>query len=358
MNQEDERRAIFRGMWWKFSNYEITNGYIRPTKDATFKDYNPWDEYYRERFKNTKGTAPWQPLYNIGFEMELQKGNKEERYSEKVVQMILTFCKEYGLLGTLLHQTHQVVFPPRWEFVSGPLAERWQKAGMTYDEAWAERHIATLYRRDCFGGWAQVRNIPIDVDTTFVGERSCPSGVLFQPALDKPDLKMEEIRTTWARYFPDVQETDWEEYQTPVPSDPEFWKGYAEPVECFLSAAWLVFDLCQGLRADRTDREVDITEILIRLSTVTASIRPMFYYDKDNKEYRQGWKSPSLFGIVAMMLGTDLAGHYRFLSCPNCGYIFLTKSYQGKYCSKKCSNRCTKRRARQRVYPKKLKRSA
>jgi hypothetical protein len=221
-------------------------------------------------------------------------------------------------------------------YVSGYLAEKWQKEGMTYDEAWAKRPITTLYHRDCLGGWAQVRNIQVDQDETSVGKRSCPPGVLLQPILDQSDLKMQEIRTTWAKYFPDVHETDWETYQTPVPTDPEFWTGYAEPVECFLSSARLVFEICHGLHEDKRNRRSAIVQLLGSLSTLTASIRPFFYYARG--EYKVGWKSPSLLAIVFMMLGTDLAGRYRFIGCSNCGYIFLTKSYRGKYCSQKCKS--------------------
>lgn len=337
---EERRRRIFRSEWRRFSDYEIINGWIKPRDGARLSVYDPWNGYYLQRFSKTTGHTPWQALYRIGHMASEHFVDGEDACSDQVKELILQFCREYGLLGILLHQVHRIVLPPHYSSVSDLLANEWQKQGMTYDEAYAKRWISTNYERNSFGGWSQVRHIPGEAAEILPKDLPMP-GVLLQPALDKPQLKVEVIRATWAKYFPSIATTDWETYQTPIPSSDEFWFLYAEPEHVFILTAISVFELCHGLREDKTKSRADIVDLLERLSTVTASIRPVYQYI--NREYRQIWKSHSLYATLVMMLGTDLAGHYRLLSCEACGYIFPTTHYQAKYCDPKCKDVARKR---------------
>ena len=44
------------GKWWRFSAYEIREGFIRPAPGAKLTVYDPWEEY-RQAFirKNQEG---------------------------------------------------------------------------------------------------------------------------------------------------------------------------------------------------------------------------------------------------------------------------------------------------------------
>ena len=61
---------------------------------------------------------------------------------------------------------------------------------------------------------------------------------------------------------------------------------------------------------------------------------------------RQRWVSPSLLGSLAMMALLDLSELRRVLPCENCRQVFVTESYQQKFCSERCRNTAQKRRQR------------
>lgn len=336
-----DRRAIFQGEWRRFSKYQILNGYIRPAEGSTLEVYDPWSRYYDERFATTRGTIAYQDLLKIGKEAQRQFSAGKCLFSGGMDAQVLQFCQDYGLLGSLLQRVHQVILAPKFDVLPELYAEHLQKNGMSYEETQKAKPSATRYRRDSFGGWAQDSIINFDSSPDALKARSWPTpGVLLQVDFDKPELTTEDLRTTWAKYFPDVIETDWETYQYPTPSSDEFWVQYAEPLSTFLSAAGIFFKLCDGISVYKgmgtncDSRPGKLFEFLRKVNAVTASVCPVLQYS--NGDFRQVWKSPSLLAMLVMMLVTDLAGHYQLLSCEKCGYIFPTKSYQGRFCSERC----------------------
>lgn len=346
MSQQQDKRAVFRGKWYRCSEYVIRDGYIRPASKSTLCEYDPWAVYYQERLTKKRGVALWQPLCEIGREVERLHAQQGMGSDEKLHQMVLAFCREYGLLGILLHQVHQVVFEPRWEHVSEQLANHWQQQeGMTEDEANKHRYITVRYRRDPKEGWAIQRHILSAADEQVEVDPSWQRGVLLQPAIDQADLAFEDIRKTFAEYFPGVSKAEWIVYRPPLPTDWKFWNCYAEPLSRFLEVAYCVYDLSRGLSQSATKPSEERYMWLYRLSTVTGSLRPMFFFGEGG-EIRQGWESPSLLGIVVMMLGADVAGHFQLLSCGHCGCMFTSKSYQAEYCTRQCKNAARKKEAK------------
>src|SRR5437868_5639888 len=48
--------AVSHGAWWRFSEYEIADGWIRPTARAKLERYDPWQQFRGSR-KLTMGEA-------------------------------------------------------------------------------------------------------------------------------------------------------------------------------------------------------------------------------------------------------------------------------------------------------------
>ncbi len=63
---------------------------------------------------------------------------------------------------------------------------------------------------------------------------------------------------------------------------------------------------------------------------------------------QQQWNTASLLGAFATMALMDLTEQRRPRICKNCDKLFVTKAYQGTYCSDTRRNTAQKRRHRQR----------
>ena len=178
-------------------------------------------------------------------------------------------------------------------------------------------------------------------------------GVVIQD-LRVPDWKVEKLSQTWARFFPSVPAAESGTYPYPLPGSEAFWRIYAEPIDDFVAAATLLLTAVKFLgevgRAG-DGRQGDGGEIRGRLDMLhrlLAPVAPAVGVTEDGA-FRQEWRASTLLGTYAMMALLDLTEQRRPLVCTICGRLFVTKAYQGIYCSATCRQTAQKRRYRARL---------
>ena len=129
---------------------------------------------------------------------------------------------------------------------------------------------------------------------------------------------------------------------------------YAEPVEDFVAAATLFLTTvkCLGETGRAGDGlQGDMGEIRGRLDMLHRlldPIGPAVGLTKDGA-FRQEWRASTQLATYAMMALLDITEQRRPLVCTICGRLFVTKAYQGIYCSATCRQTAQKRRYRARL---------
>lgn len=306
------------GWWPRFSRYEIVDGYIRPTADATLQRYELW----------------------------VQPGKAHESLTNIIRQdvdrdaAILAWCREYGLLGVLLHRVERVTFP-----VSAN------------DDG--SQNQATLRRIP--QGWQHG-------GTSSLGEplnSVAPVGVTLH-GLTTTDTSVEPIEA-WTRFFPSIRTDGIDGAAFPHPNNPHderFWRLYAEPLEDFISAAGVISDAMMTIAAARTDASPsderrldpplqkigrydplsDYAFAIAKLNACATSIR-LFAQPQRDGTVTIRWRAHTLFASLALSALQNMASGRMPLLCP-CGELFTTTAWQGRYCSTRCYWNFNKRKQR------------
>jgi len=266
------------------------------------------------------------------------------------------WCAAHGLLGLLSHETEVAYLAPRWtaqpELMAAgvPLvpvrrsyvwgAWGWQPA----EDVWWQTHTPALEKAPKREGAA----VPPGLQSDPWGSPSALGRTLGEGIWVTAPLG-----TAWARYFPGVPAAEKDTYAYPLPLADEFWAGYGEPVDMFLSAAALFSETLQGL--DRELREGEDARDFVRRQaaadraffSLTAGVNPSFDVAAD-AGYARAWRAKSLLASFAMMAYLDLTSGKRVLACEVCGKPFVSAAYQARYCSARCRNTAMKRAYRDR----------
>jgi hypothetical protein len=364
-------RQKFEQNWWKFSEYEIKNGYIRPKARAKLIKYDLW-KYYRESLKNddSQRSRPYQSLKNLinNIDTELDDwGHVTQVASPKNKQEIIKWCNEFGLMGILLQQVQMVTLP------STTVGDGYYEGQYKYirvPDGWESKyHEESKYFPD------QESGEEIDV------KYDMPAKAIFRE-LRSYEVKEDNLSRTFGRFFPNVPPDEKETFQYPLPLTEEFWSQYAEPVKdfiewgAFFSSA--VIDRSKPpliassltdpylLEAFYDDSGYDPKQAVFPvenkdsyskisdystfessalnwlLSTVTFSL-----FESNDKNYRR-WVAPSLIASFATMAALDSIEGNRVVKCATCGEYFTTSSRTALYCSPTCRHTLQKRRKRER----------
>lgn len=301
------------GTWWRFSQYEISDGRIRPAPGAALEQYDPWEEYEasREHGAGNAAEPPYQSLVRLATTATL---DSRGRATPTAQDAILSWCTKYGLLGIV---PQSFIIPAGSDIRENEEGHAWLPSYYTWER----------------GRWL-VGRLRLAVDRA----------------------QMDKLAATLARFFPTV---DHPEECLPSPATPAFWHEYAEPVNEFLSMANEITATLQDLSApDRAelfggmsfmDGELEPYESVEFLNEFTSTVAPVLVVGSD-LEYRQVWRFQSLLAGLALMILRDLTEGRRVHKCRNesCGTLFLSARSGARYCSDTCQNTAQKRRQRER----------
>ena len=326
--------------WFRCSRYIIQDGFIRPAPNASLAPYEPW-QLYRSGALTDHSPAPHRALIALLSEEELLK------LTPRAEEAILEWCRQYGLLGLLLEEIQMAVLAPRWSgsppgiLMRGdttrrlitPVARRLIRSV----RGWNDRStfLTRMYSSDQVddGQLVSSEHIPDkwraeDWDQPWALRRA-----------SNGDWSTESLEITWGRFFPDIPVEERETYPYPSPSEPEFWKLYAEPVYDFLHAAmrfheilrtfaaWHAPERTQKASRDEHSRDAErlaAQDSMLRLDSLFTSVHPCLHFSDDGTPQLQ-WNSASLLGSIAMMAVQDLLAGTKLHVCanPTCSTLFL-----------------------------------
>lgn len=357
--------TVFDGAWWRFSAYELRDGYIRPKRRAKLARYEPPPDFQVARNERKRSDMAHATLINLVARLKTDTRGGLDADSRAA---LLGWCSKYGLLGLLLHQVHAAHFAPHWEprRPANPddiaEAQGILRALMNRNPVWRERlSRATdkprkqrlcltqqVYNRTAAGtfqfGELQHQwpsNPPKNArpgslaKLDQVPERARPMVVLQE--LTSGEWRTETLATTWGGFFPAVPTGQKETYGYPKPYSEEFWREYAEPLNQVISAATALRQAMQDARRG----------IVTGLNSLVSLAGPAIVPIKGKLVQRL--VSPSLFGSLVIMAQVDLASG-RLIKCRNerCANIVVALNAQSAYCSPQCRYAETKRRSRRR----------
>lgn len=321
---------VATGRWWRWTRYEIRNGYIRPARGAQLRVYDPWKMWLESRppatssRRRTLPETPYGSLLALSGELEYrQPGDIPLDFKPGELNLMLApltadsesklqvWCALYGLLGVLPHRAVQVTLSP-----GTGVQTRYTKIG---------------------AGW-----IATEQQIT-QQQRPIPPGAILQP-LRGAGLVTESLSATWSRFFPDVPNDQRETFPYPEPLTKEFWERYAEPVADFLSGmrALREFHLAISLFQARSTAARRLQKLQVAVSggphlTGEGLINGVGLALEWNRarHVHPKWVASSLLASLTTMMLQDLA-HGRALQCPGCGRAFVSGAYQARFCSERC----------------------
>ncbi len=284
--------------WWCFDAYEVKDGFIRPVPGARLDGYDPWARYWKE------GSAVHSPPYVELGELirKLPDGERLPRPGdepESLVKAVRAWCRRYGLLGLLPHDTRLASLDP---WIVSRSAKGW--------EAWRF-------------SWE-----PEEQPTEFLIETELDGGGWMGSVDD------------WWGYFPDLNKGEVMEDFRLVPLSEDFWKSYCEPLDRFLARARHLDHAVRAVSGevvtdlDIYPREVlDAEKAMERLNGIAHGVTPVVGRD-ENGRFHQEWRSPSLLGHLAMQVVQDLIGGY--IRRCHCGNSFSSRNPKRRHCSDRC----------------------
>ena len=316
--------------WPRFSEYVIDDGYLKPAPSASLEWYDPWKEYAAARDRQINGDVAYDHLQNA---LQGVRPSASIRRSSSLPPrlsrfsydsgLILEWCRNYGLLGVLLHKTMSMAFRTR------------SKGGRNVQ--WST------------GRWLSVKQ-PDDGKTPrkfadlLKDERQhAEPHAMVRRALN--EVRREPLTGTWKEFFPRIPPKEVAGHPFSTPETASFWRMYAEPVDEFILAATQVRAAVDGLcRSAKNGPRSDYPmceEALAALLAPTTVIAPI-----TKRGVVLTWASPSLLGYLGLMLLQDITRVGRVITCPDCGHRKVSK--RGIYCSIKCRKNAETRRYRAR----------
>lgn len=313
------------GQWWKFDHYEIRDGYIEPSPNASLQRYDPWDPDLRRSGSVTKpDLSPYRRLVDLAARFDTRD--------------VLEWVQQNGLLGLLLHRLRSVRFAPRWDRAAllpsneilFPVAEEWH---------WANT------------GWASWRPLTREWVLTKEPERRgevvAEEDTSLRPSVVLRDQGgvgwvSESLDVTWATFFPSVPVEQRIEYAYPPPISEEFWRLYAEPLSDFYAAAQRLRNALEDLAArggkklgtleqeERVDRGKKV------LNSLIAPISPAVITPGEGGLLLR-WVSPALLSTLATIAAEEAAkAPVRICARTDCANPFINQHRQTLYCSDTC----------------------
>jgi len=358
----------YKSSWWRFSGYELRDGYIRPAPKARLVEYDPWEPYRASWAYDPDSATPWieqrqsAPPYQslLALLDEFRFGPLGDPTPESA-EKLLAWCSEHGLLGILPQRAQIVTLAPRWyPMPIGGLPILGEELPPAKDD----KRSLVQFRYFRHNAYVQFRGWYFIVGVREKEEAGHRTGELYQKKLgaERPKVLMQDMRPhskdgspiaiitpssyeeplseTWGNFFPDVPQEEKETYLYPLPLSDAFWHLYAEKVEDFLMGAAV---LAQAIRYVNSGDEYGVLFLNSLVSSASMMLRPM------KGSFTQEWRAPSLLACFAVMALQDLTQQRRLLNCETCNTPFVTEAYQARYCSDRCRHTAQKRRYRQRL---------
>ena len=344
-----------RGGWWRFSEYEVVDGRIRPKAGARLSQYDPWENFRLSRSRGGTGEPPYQSLLRLLQEIDYRQVRGPERLRFEIKPdsepLIAAWCSRHGLLGSLPQMVSRIHLPAvAWARIPYPAVTRQDVLYIelrTHDRRSDGWHITSprvvKYSEEEHSGLIRrciklgiLKPVVDDADTAHfihdLNQDDAPGFVTYGGAIPPEHtewLVPRERRYWWSPgyveeqgtdgsltelaklYFPSVlQHSDPELFIYPKPLTPRFWYLYSETIDTFMHRASWLQNAVQEIAGSLSPRERETEEYDFLLGKeildfLTSSANNIIERGPDG-DLRQAWLFPSLLSSYAMMIAEDL----------------------------------------------------
>ncbi len=344
------------GSWWRFTDYLIDDlpvsrgewpyppGYIRPSPDARLEAYqvlsDPDAETGESHLKPTGDK--YQSLLDLNVDDDAA---------------ILSWCRQYGLLGILPQESVQLRLAPRWRLIGFSDSAGHRRALSAYQ---------TIYSRTPAGWQGLIESMPwnhmeLEGNEDYEGRLaepaagvSSPSPIALMTQLFSITYEERRLGEAVGRFFPQVPVAERDTALYPHPLSEDFWHQYCEPLEEF---RWAVKDFQTMMdnlsHAGPSDVLLPRDRAAIwngqgQLNSL-LSVYPSLWIEFDGTSTPR-WAFPSLLAIFAFEVWQKLIGGQSIRHCKRsrCRRLFLAAQYNREYCSDRCRQAEEKARQRRR----------
>lgn len=304
--------------WWRFAEYEIDNGLIRVVPGAPGVRYEPLatppdDEPWGRSKRGSRVSLAYRALIAVVTDPAVKMGGEMDRPIWKAVSCsnpsrelrarILSFTRDFGLLGIFHRRVREIMFP-------GPVIAEYSLGWVRTASSWQKHATSPPVSSMCtldalpleLGG---LESIPFDVlNREYFGERLSPEFV-------------------------------------PSPVSEEFNALYREPVEQWLAAA---VDFASAVMEQRHDH----------INAILSVAPPEYLIGMDGVTFR--YRYGSLLEALAAQFIRDRRSGQMLDFCQNrtCGQMYFHSDPRARFCSVKCSNAERQRQYREVEQQKKL----
>lgn len=334
--------------WVRFDRYQEKEGYICPAPGAQLQTFDQLPHYAGVRSATGAQEPPYGSFLNLvqSVRLEPRPGpGRLQTLSADSAKLVTSWCAGHGLMGLLPQRAQMITLAPRY----GPLKDVPDRC-----VPWLTQYIRTNRGWDILTRWGvRQQTVGIGSEGALVPAEQVPKGWPDPGALIQHQVSsqwsMEKLSDVAKRYFPGVPLLERDTYFYPCPLTEEFWRLYAEPVDEFVEAAAHLLGIVRDLGnpSDTADNKAKRKSAVDRLNNILGAAAPVAGLS-DSGEIVKLWHTPSLLSTFAMMIREDLSEQRWPRTCDNCGKVFVTKAYQGRYCTDKCRFAAQKRRYRQR----------
>jgi hypothetical protein len=330
---EGQLEPLGGGRWLRSSGYHIEHGMIRLAAGAELELYDPWEQWRT----SSDEERPYKRLLRLA--QQLHPPRRFAALPRRQERLLEEWVQRNGLLGILPHETLEASFAPRW------VDER-KRADESPSLAAVQRRLVRLE-----GQW-QIERLRVAqersddpalegelVSAELLDDSVCSLEVLRRDVRDGR-LERRPLGQQFGGHFPEVPDSEAGSYAYAGFDTESFWRGYGESARQFVQVARYLadplaaLDRLQRKRLSQDDREL-ILRALGRISAIAAVVEPAAGLSASD-EFIVGWQSPSLLGMQAYMLLSDLKAGHQVKRCPNCEAFFLAKNPRTRYCSATC----------------------
>jgi hypothetical protein len=326
--------------FWRFSRYEIRDGFIKPASGAKTIRADPWRDYNA----GVNGEdLPGKKLVSTPYKSLFDLLDSRAKIFDLTDEEILSWVNKHGLLGILPHEVVQIEAPPRWvrrprhtgvEIVlhihgmkdtpALPSRVRLQRTPRGWSKS-DEPFMADVDRDDYYRA--------VIGSAVPASDEVASTGVWVE-RFENGALKVSQIPLGYLDSF----------LKSANPFDPpcigslDFWRSYHERREHFLMTAVALRKVARELADWNLPLETRL-RAQATLEGLIARVHPVLKLDPKARKFSHQWTGYSLLSQLAYMVYLDVAGG-RLKQCENlgCRKCFVSSAYQGRYCSDRCRN--------------------
>jgi hypothetical protein len=342
--------SVYKGSWFRWTRYEIEDGYIVPSRGAQYASYDPWREFWSGR--DSKGSQfkppPYLGLVRLADQLASSEvladttgelGDQRVSLTPDAREAVAEWCSRHGLLGLLLSEIDVFQLPIFTTTADNHLAALAHvPIGCEVHESWRYFHQGAEWL--------------IGVDA--VALTASPPGKwpaagalvkkspLSQPVFRNPD-------EAWGRYFPRLASKQDPRKRYPYPHGEAFCAEYSESVDDFVRTVFAFSAALELLKPDQSpygDAANDKADAGRRALESLADTATLALRRLTDGSHEQVWDCPSLLTSYAAMALIDMSEKRRLLSCNSCGRLFVARAWQAGYCTPNCRARALKKRYR------------